>query len=90
MMNRQTSVKINTIILGMILPGWMGGLFRKEGTGADLESMARSGIGGVMVMQMPGKGLKKLVSRDTLVTGPGPIEMIVPKSPPLPGKLLWD
>jgi hypothetical protein len=131
-----------------VLWDWMGGLISKEGIRADLESMAMSGIGGVMVMQMPDqcpyprrwsyrdypgkikclsdgwfemvnfaigeadrlgltfsifmcpgwshcgapwitpeKGLKKLVSRDTVVAGPGPIEMTVPKSPPLPGTM---
>lgn len=32
---------------------WMGGLISKKGITSDLESMAKAGIGGVMVMQMP-------------------------------------
>jgi hypothetical protein len=131
-----------------VLWDWMGGLISKEGITADLESMARTGIGGVMVMQMPDqcpyprrwsyrdypgkikclsnewfdivnyaigeadrlgltfsifmcpgwshcgapwitpeKGLKKLVSMDTILLGPGQIEIAIPKSPPLPGTM---
>lgn len=32
---------------------WMGGLISKEGITQDLEAMAREGVGGVMIMQMP-------------------------------------
>jgi hypothetical protein len=32
---------------------WMGGMLSKEGIRKDLEAMAKQGIGGVMVMQMP-------------------------------------
>ena len=36
-----------------VLWDWMGGLISKKGISADLESMAKAGIGGVMIMQMP-------------------------------------
>ncbi len=32
---------------------WMGGQISKEGITKDLEAMARQGVGGVMIMQMP-------------------------------------
>lgn len=32
---------------------WMGGLISKEGITKDLEAMAREGVGGVLIMQMP-------------------------------------
>lgn len=32
---------------------WMGGLLSKEGITKDVEALARAGVGGVMIMQMP-------------------------------------
>lgn len=32
---------------------WMGGLISREGITKDVEALARAGIGGVMIMQMP-------------------------------------
>jgi hypothetical protein len=32
---------------------WMGGQLSKEGISKDLEALAREGVGGVMIMQMP-------------------------------------
>ncbi|MHC4402341.1 MAG: glycosyl hydrolase [Planctomycetota bacterium] len=32
---------------------WMGGLISKEGITKDIESLARAGVGGVLIMQLP-------------------------------------